>query len=183
MSTNLITIKDVQEKSRDGSSWLEVIDQNDLTHRIFRRIQDNEGNWHDLSDKYEMLKTSRNQTIKITTEQKGRFTNVVDIESVAVRTPSEPVSRKTPEDKEAECKLKTFTVSYAKDLAVAGIIQPENILGWSEVFYRYLQGDITVSDTELPDFAKNIAESKPSASGTRPAKKPANARYLQSVSP
>lgn len=118
MATSLITVKDVQEKSKDGSTWLELIDQENRTHRIFRRVQDNEGNWHDLSGKYEMLRNSQNRTLKLTTEQKGKFTNIVDVESV--ERAAAPESARTTEDQEAACRLRTFTTAYAKDLAVAG---------------------------------------------------------------
>jgi hypothetical protein len=151
MTTNLITVKDVQEKSKDGSTWLELVDQDNRTHRIFRRVQDNEGNWHDLSAKYDMLRNSENRTLKLTTEQKGRFTNIIDVEPIEDAVPS--ASRPT-EDNETECRLKTFTTAYAKDLAVAGKISPDTILGWSELFYRYLQGEITVSDEEVHNIQK-----------------------------
>ncbi len=39
MSTNLILVKEVQEKSKDGSTWLELTDENNRTHRIFRRYR------------------------------------------------------------------------------------------------------------------------------------------------
>ena len=150
MATNLITVKNIEERSKDGSTWLELVDQNNRTHRIFRRIQDNEGNWHDLSNKYEMLRASQNRTLKLITQQKGRFTNVVDVE------PAEdgftPETQKTPEDRETDCRLRTFTTAYAKDLAVAGKIPLDAMLGWSELFYRYLQGEITISDQELNEI-------------------------------
>ncbi len=170
MATNLITVKEVQEKSKDGSSWLELTDQENRTHRIFRRVQDNEGNWHDLSSKYDMLRNSENRTLRLTTEQKGRFTNVVDVEAVEgapVRTAS---PRRTAEDRDAECRLKTFTTAYAKDLAVAGKISIDDILGWSELLYRYLQGELTVSDTEVNtvmEKAKASEEQAPARTARR----------------
>jgi hypothetical protein len=151
MATNVITVKDVQEKSKDGSTWLEIVDQNNRTHRIFRRVQDNEGSWHDLSTRYEMLRSSENRSLKLTTEQKGRFTNVIDVEAFE-NAPLRTV--RTPEDRESECRLKTFTTAYAKDLAVAGKIATDTILGWSELLFRYLQGEITVSDEELNDILR-----------------------------
>ena len=169
MATSLITVKNVQEKSKDGSTWLELIDQNNRTHRIFRRVQDSEGNWHDLSSKYEMIRNSENRTLKLITEQKGRFTNVVDVEPVE----TEPVAEtpKTAEEREVICRLKTFTTAYAKDLAVAGKIPAETILAWSELFYRYLQGEITVSDAELDAIRKKVgaAEGTTTRSGRRTA--------------
>ncbi|MDD5703423.1 MAG: hypothetical protein PHU23_15420 [Dehalococcoidales bacterium] len=156
MATSLITVKDVQEKSKDGSAWLEITDQENRIHRIFRRVQDNEGNWHDLSGKYEMLRNSENRKLRLTTEQKGRFTNVVDVEPVESAPPRG--GGRTTEDREAECRLKTFTTAYAKDLAVAGKITPDAILGWSELFFRYLQGQVTVSDEELDEAMGKMME-------------------------
>ncbi len=156
MATSLITVKDVQEKSKDGSAWLEITDQENRIHRIFRRVQDNEGNWHDLSSKYDMLRNSENRTLRLTTEQKGRFTNVVDVEPVESAPPRGAAM--SAEDREAECRLKTFTTAYAKDLAVAGKISPDAILGWSELFYRYLQGRVTVSDEELNEAMGKMTE-------------------------
>ncbi len=151
MATNIITVREVQEKSRDGSTWLELIDQDNRTHRIFRRVQDNEGNWHDLSTKYDMLRNSQNRTLKLTTEQKGKFVNVIDVESIERAAPG---NLPMVEDQEAACRLRTFTTAYAKDLAVAGKIPMDSILAWSELFYRYLQGYLTVSDDELNDVLK-----------------------------
>jgi hypothetical protein len=189
MATNVITVKDVQEKSRDGSSWLELTDQENRTHRIFRRVQDNEGNWHDLSGKYEMLRNSENHTLRLTTEQKGRFVNVLDVEQVE-RTPSpetgsrqpESAARQTAEQKEAECRLKTFTTAYAKDLAVAGKIPTDTILGWAELFYRYIQGEVDISEEEI-NGAVNRAKAveEPEAARTTGTRKPAAGRSLEGV--
>jgi hypothetical protein len=177
MATNTITVKDVQEKSKDGSTWLELIDQNNRTHRIFRRVQDNEGNWHDLSVKYDMLRNSENRTLKLTTEQKGRFTNIIDVEPVEGEVAA---SSRSAEDREAECRLKTFTTAYAKDLAVAGKISPDTILGWSELFYRYLQGEISVSDEELDNIQKKSAAIEEPASA-RTVRKTAPPRTMEGV--
>ncbi len=171
MATDLITVKDVQEKSKDGSTWLELIDQDGRTHRIFRRVLDNEGNWHDLSNKYDMIRNSQNRRLRLTTEQKGRFTNVIDVESVGEgEAPRE--EQPVTEDKELECRLKTFTTAYAKDLAVAGKIPTDTILGWAELFYRYLQGEITVSDEEVNNIfrqTKAVEQPAPARPATRRA--------------
>jgi hypothetical protein len=181
MATNLIVVKEVQEKSKDGSTWLELTDEYNRTHRIFRRVLDNEGNWHDLSGKYEMLRNSENRTLKLTTEQKGRFTNVLDVEEVEnipTRTPS-----RSAEDREAECRLKTFTTAYAKDLAVAGKISTEDILGWAELFFRYLQGEVAVTDDEVNDVlkkAKATVEQEQSAARVS-ARKASPSRSMEGV--
>jgi hypothetical protein len=174
MATSLITVKDVQEKSKDGSTWLEITDQENRTHRIFRRVQDNEGNWHDLSGKYDMLRNSENRQLRLTTEKKGIYTNVVDVEAAEPapmprsqeRKPVE--ERKSADEMEAECRLKTFTTAYAKDLAVAGKISMDNILGWSEIFYRYLQGEITISDDDLNDIMQKAKAGEETASARAP---------------
>ncbi|MCR4394114.1 MAG: hypothetical protein NUV31_07080 [Dehalococcoidales bacterium] len=150
----IITVKDVQEKSKDGSTWLELLDENNRTHRIFRRIQDKEGNWHDLSNKYEMLRNSQNRMLKLTTEQKGKFTNVLDVEMIEGVAPA--ALEKTAEEKDQECRLRTFTTAYAKDLAVADKIPVQDILKWSELFYRYLQGEIIINENEIKDLLQAV---------------------------
>jgi hypothetical protein len=185
MATNLITVKGVQEKSKDGSTWLELTDQDNRTHRIFRRVQDNEGNWHDLSGKYDMIRNSENRSLRLTTEQKGRFTNVLDVESVE-SSPSRPqVTRRPAEERDAECRLKTFTTAYAKDLAVAGKIAVEDILGWSELLFRYLQGEVNVTDDEVDTVIKKskaVEESLPaSARAATTARRTTNARTPEGV--
>ena len=178
MLTNIITVKDVQEKSRDGSTWLELIDQKDRTHRIFRRVQDNEGNWHDLSSKYDMLRNSQNRTLKLTTEQKGRFTNVVDVETVENVFTQE--AQRSTDNKEQECRLRTFTTAYAKDLAVAGKISMDDILGWSEILYRYLQGEITIGDEEINNIMKKTAPAEEEAAKA-PTRRIPTSRTLEGV--
>ena len=42
-----------------------------------------------------------------------------------------------------------FALSYAKDLAVAGVIPKEDILSWAEAFKRYLNGDLGVTDSQV----------------------------------
>lgn len=191
MATDLITVRDVQEKSRDGSTWLELVDQEGRTHRIFRRVLDNEGNWHDLSNKYDMLRNSQNRRLKLTTEQKGRFTNVLDVEPVAgaAAAAGAPAGEATPEqqqvavDKELECRLRTFTAAYAKDLAVAGKIPTDAILGWAELFYRYLQGEITVTDDEMNDILRKAKTVEQHLPPPRPTRRTTTPRTPEGVAP
>jgi len=104
---------------------------------------------------------------------------VVDVE--AVESSRAPETPRTAEDREAICRLKTFTTAYAKDLAVAGKIPTDSILGWSELFYRYLQGEITVSDDELNDILKKARAAEEAQ--TRAARKPVGARTMENVAP
>jgi hypothetical protein len=179
MSTSVITVRDVQEKSKDGSTWLELTDQNNRTHRIFRRVQDNDGNWHDLSSKYEMLRKSEKHTLRLTTEQKGRFINVLNVEQVENEIPH--VDNRTHEERETECRLKTFTTAYAKDLAVAGKIPAESILGWSEVFFRYLQGEVTVGNEEIEGILKRSRKKAETIASGTAKRKASPSREMESV--
>jgi hypothetical protein len=147
MESSLIKVKEIKEKSREGKTWLEIKDTDDRLHSIFHRVQDQAGSWHDLSAKYEMLSRSEGRSLRIFCEKKGKFINILDVEAVE-EEPSAAVE-KTPEVTGMERRLETFTVSYAKDLAVAGKIAPENILAWSELLARYLNGELSISEAKL----------------------------------
>jgi hypothetical protein len=153
MESSIIKVNEIKEKSREGKTWLEIKDANDRLHRIFRCVQDQAGNWHDLSSKYEMLHHSENRSLQLFSEKKGKFINILDARIVEDAPAS--ADRKTTGITEGEQRLKTFTVSYAKDLAVAGKIAPENILAWSELLARYLSGDLAVSETKLKTMYQN----------------------------
>ena len=74
-----------------------------------------------------MVHHSENRSLQIFSEKKGKFINILDVLMVE-DTPS-PDVEKIPRMTEGEQRLKTFTVSYAKDLAVAGKITPEEYPG------------------------------------------------------
>jgi hypothetical protein len=152
MESSLIKVKEIKEKSREDKTWLEIKDTDDRLHRIFHRVQDQAGNWHDLSAKYEVLRRCEGGSLRIFSEKKGKFINILDVETLA-ETPA-PAVEKTPEVTDMERRLKTFTVSYAKDLAVAGKIAPENLLAWSELLARYLNGKLTISEAKLKALHK-----------------------------
>lgn len=52
-------------------------------------------------------------------------------------------------DKSIEEKRKSMAVSYAKDLAVAGIIPPDHILSYAMVFEGYMKGKVKVKDDDV----------------------------------
>jgi hypothetical protein len=128
-----------------------------------------------------MLRNSENRTLRLTTEQKGRFTNVVDVEPVE-SAPSR-TSGKTAEEKDTECRLKTFTTAYAKDLAVAGKIPTDSILGWSELFYRYLRGEISVSDDDLNEVLRKARSMEEQSASRVASRKPSATRTMEGITP
>jgi hypothetical protein len=70
---------------------------------------------------------------------------------------------------------------YAKDLAVAGKISVQSIIAWSELFYRYVQGDLTVGEDQLRDIMPGTEQAEqPSGKVTSSRKRPAS-RTLEGV--
>ena len=64
--------------------------------------------------------------------------------------PEAPKEAPKPEAKPyKDDKNSAFALSYAKDLAVAGVIPKEDILSWAEAFKRYLNGDLGVTDSQV----------------------------------
>jgi hypothetical protein len=105
---------------------------------------------------------------------------VVDVEPVEnAPAPSARTSRRATEDREAECRLKTFTTAYAKDLAVAGKISTDGILGWSELLFRYLQGEVTVSDDEVNEVIKKAKAVEEDVTARPSARKTTASRTME----
>jgi len=66
-----------------------------------------------------------------------------------VATQPEPMSKKEWADKDATTKVsieKQQALKCAVELASAGVIPPVSTLSYAEVYYRWLKGDIEVSD-------------------------------------
>ena len=63
-----------------------------------------------------------------------------------ITTKAEPLSPNVAPLVKPPSKNASFALSYSKDLAVAGKIEPDKILSYAEVFVRWLDGDITVTD-------------------------------------
>ena len=63
-----------------------------------------------------------------------------------------------PTRKASEGKNKAFALSYAKDLAVSGVIDRIQILTWAELFDGWLNGDIYIPDKVVAGlFSKYVA--------------------------
>jgi len=101
--------------------------------------------------------------VGVLTEQSGKWTNVKSAKLIKGEIPvveaKPPSPKEKPEKATAETvgakaypakrDNKSFALSYAKDLAVAGWITVDKILGYAEVFDRYMNGDITVENEEI----------------------------------
>ena len=55
-------------------------------------------------------------------------------------------------------KIRTFTVSYSKDLATSGIIDPDEILSYAKAFEGYIWSYVTVKDDDV--FRRAISHAK-----------------------
>jgi len=88
MAEKIVSIKSGKVIEKDGKDWVELIDQDDKTHRIFRSIQNNEGNWVHLDKEVDFLKSKieageiEGVALKLNKEKKGTFWNVTGVEEV-----------------------------------------------------------------------------------------------------
>ena len=82
MAETIITIKQAKLVEKGDNKWVELIDQDDKTHRVFKSIQNNAGEWVHFDDQLNDLVNSEGQTFKLTKERKGNFWNVIAIEPV-----------------------------------------------------------------------------------------------------
>lgn len=88
MAEKVISVKSGKVVEKDGKDWVEVVDQDDKTHRIFRGIQNSEGTWVHLDKEVDFLKSKieageiEGVALKLNKEKKGTFWNVVGVEEV-----------------------------------------------------------------------------------------------------
>lgn len=88
MAEKIISVKEGKIVEKGGKDWAELIDQDDKMHRVFRSIQNSEGEWIHLDKEIDMLKakiedgTINGLGLKLTKEKKGQFWNVVAVETV-----------------------------------------------------------------------------------------------------
>jgi len=115
----VITVKSVQEKSKGGNKWIELTDMEEKVHRVFSSIQLESGEGRHLDKQFPMLQESEGKALKLTKEKKGDFWNVIDVELVKNVLTQE--AQKEVEDKYQVDKLRSQSLSYAKDLICAFI--------------------------------------------------------------
>lgn len=74
-----------------------------------------------------------------------------------------PPKQVTPEAKDRDglplsVKIRTFTISYAKDLCANGIVGQDEILSYAKAFEGYIWGYLTVKDDDV--FRRAISHAK-----------------------
>lgn len=88
MSEKIIVVKSGIMAEKGDNKWVELIDHEDKTHRVFPSIQREDGEWHHLDKEVDMLKgyieagTIENKSFKLTKEKKGKYYNVVAVEEI-----------------------------------------------------------------------------------------------------
>jgi len=84
----IISVKEGKVVEKDGKDWVELIDHEDKTSRIFRSMQNNEGVWVHLDKEVDILKgkiedgSIEGLPLKLTKEKKGTFWNIIGVEEV-----------------------------------------------------------------------------------------------------
>ena len=150
----VISVKEGQIRAKEGGkSWIKLIDHEDKEHNIFPSTQDVEGKWIHLDKEIDMLtakiedETIGGLALKLTKEKKGKFWNVIAVEEVKDMFMKEAIAKVTDESNDE--RTKTMVVSYAKDLAMNGNIDPSQIIAWADIFFRYVKGDLSVTDEQI----------------------------------
>jgi len=115
MAEKIISCKEGKVIEKDGKDWVELIDQEDKTHRVFRSIQNNDGVWVHLDKEVDMLKgkiedgSINGLALKLTKEKKGTFWNVTgvkEVKDVFVREAQKQVMDTREESIEAQVAFK-----------------------------------------------------------------------------
>jgi len=145
-------------------------------------VTDKEGKEHKIGEKrnpevHEIVQNSVGLAVKFTYAQYKQKDYIVNVELVkdqidqtkgSVDTSAMEKSAKegkpfeerpsAPTRKASEGKNKAFALSYAKDLAVSGVIDRIQILTWAELFDGWLNGDIYIPDKVVASlFSKYVA--------------------------
>jgi len=133
----IISIKESKVIEKDDKDWVEITDQEDKLHRVFRSVQDDDGAWVHLDKEVDMLKskiedgTLNGLALKLTKEKKGKFWNVVGVELVKdifVAQAAEKVQKQTGQDREDSIESQVAFKGMI-ELLVAGIIKPDSTEG------------------------------------------------------
>ena len=160
MAEKIVTIKEVGEKEKGDNKWVECIDVEDKVHRVFRSMQKNDGTWARLEKEVDILKAMEcPQAVQVIKEKKGNFWNIIGVELVKDVLVQE--AQKKVEDKSEQVRVKSMSLAYAKDLAVANLIEPGKIINWACIFGDYLNGNLEIDDAKLAKLLTQfVAKSK-----------------------
>ena len=137
----IISIKKSKVVEKDDKDWVEITDQEDKRHRVFRSVQDNDGAWVHLDKEVDMLKskiedgTLNGLALKLTKQKKGNYWNVVGVELVKgifEQQAVEKIQKQTGQDREDSIESQVAFKGMI-ELMVAGIIKPDSTEGTATI--------------------------------------------------
>lgn len=145
----IVTVKSVEIMEKNGRSWKKVTYKDGRSDNVFPKAVG-----------YGLLqpKTSVGQDYKLVLEKDGNFWNVVQ---VLLPFPEPP---KLVSPTGALKDTKSFSLAYAKDLCVAGMIPLDQLIFFAELFDRYLSGEYQqeFNSDEFHMYLAHALSSKPS---------------------
>lgn len=147
MENKVVTISTVEPQSKNGRSWKKVIDGSGKAWMVFPSAKG-----------YQLLEVGK--TVKLTLEQKGEYTNVTLIELASQERLSASqqggaILKAVEKLNEDLSRNRSMSFSYAKDLVVAGVINPVMIFRAS----RYIEGYITTGKEDGgSDWLSSLAD-------------------------
>lgn len=132
-----IVSSEVRAAKTPGKTYLEVIDHDNVKFSCW-----DESLWNDLG---------KNASAKIEFEIKGIFKNIVAVVPMAKALADQAKEDNPPEpvDKEGQRKNKVNALLNAVNLAVADKIKPTQVIFVADLYYAYLEGNITVPEEVL----------------------------------
>ena len=135
----IISIKESKVVEKDGKDWVEITDQEDKLHRVFRSAQDDDGVWVHLDKEVDMLKskiedgTLNGLALKLTKQKKGNYWNVVRVElikDIFEQQAVEKIQKQTDREDSIESQV---AFKGMIELMVAGIIKPDSTEGTATI--------------------------------------------------
>jgi hypothetical protein len=161
----VITVKNATIKASDGKEWIELIDTEDKTHRIFSSIQRVDGSWASLKKDIEVLKEKignhnfEGMKLGLTKEPKEKdgkkYWNVV---AVDFNPPDEPNPDKPKAEyrgrDEGKVDMRTFIMEIGEDWRAGKRDKNDPLWKAREI---WLMGVGQVTETTKPEPPKEIS--------------------------
>ena len=168
----IISIKKSKVVEKDDKDWVEITDQEDKLHRVFRSVQDDDGVWVHLDREVDMLKskiedgTLNGLALKLTKQKKGNYWNVVGVELVKgifEQQAVEKIQKQTGQDREDSIESQVAFKGMI-ELMVASIIKLDSKEGratidWALGRFNPAVEIVSVIEKAIPKIA--IVEEEP----------------------
>lgn len=141
----IISITNVEQKTASNSNQ-------------FLQITDQDGKKHSIFDQAKWNLCQKNATVKLIGLQSGKFFNVEDVQTVeAGEVPQKQANSDEMSKEEWATKQRIERSSIERQSALKDAIElvkgdkitVDKILSYTEVFFRYFNGDITVKDEDV----------------------------------